>query len=150
MTNETDIRVKYADTDQMGVVYYAKYLEYFEVGRTELMRKMGLAYSRLEAEGIYLPVVECSCSYRKPARYDDLLTVVTVAREVRSASVRMEYEIHRKEDSILIARGFTRHATVDPRGKPVCMPEKMRDRLMECVSCLSSNAGSGQERRRFK
>jgi acyl-CoA thioester hydrolase len=139
MKNETDIRVKYADTDQMGVVYYSRYLEYFEVGRTELMRDMGIPYSELEAEKIYLPVVECSCNYRRPAHYDDVLTVVTVTGEVGRASVRMEYEIHRKEDSTLIACGFTRHATVNSRGKPVCMPERIRARLVECATCLPSD-----------
>ncbi len=131
MMRECDIRVKYADTDQMGVVYYSKYLEYFEVGRTELMRAMGIPYRTLESEGVYLPVVECSCSYRRSARYDDLLSVRTVATNVGRASVRMEYEIYRKEDSTLIASGFTRHAVVDSKGRPVSMPEAVRQKLAQ-------------------
>ena len=142
MTNKTDIRVKYADTDQMGVVYYSKYLEYFEVGRTELMRDMGIPYRELEQDEVYLPVVECSCNYRRSAHYDDVLTVVTVIGEVGRASVRMEYEIHRKEDSTLIARGFTRHAIVNATGRPVCMPDRMRERLVECVTCSSVDGPS--------
>jgi acyl-CoA thioester hydrolase len=126
----------------MGVVYYSKYLEYFEVGRTELLREMGIPYCELEAEGIYLPVVECSCSYRRPAHYDDLLTVVTAAGQVGKVSVRMEYQIHRREDSTLIASGFTRHATVDVRGKPVSMPERVRTRLVRESACLSTSSSS--------
>jgi acyl-CoA thioester hydrolase len=131
MMCESDIRVRYADTDQMGVVYYSKYLEYFEVGRTELMRELGIPYRALESEGIYLPVVECSCCYRRSARYDDLLSIRTVAGDVGRASVRMEYEIYRKEDSTLIASGFTRHAVVDSSGKPVSVPERVRERLTQ-------------------
>lgn len=133
MKNRTDIRVRYADTDQMGVVYYSKYLEYFEVGRTELLREMGIPYRELESGEVYLPVIECSCRYRQPARYDEVLTIVTVAKQVGGASVRMEYEIYRKEDSALIASGFTRHASVDCAGKPVSMPERFKERLKDGV-----------------
>jgi len=129
MKNETEIRVKYADTDQMGVVYYSKYLEYFEVGRTELLRELGIPYSVLEVDGIYLPVVECTCRYKRPARYDDVLKVVTSVRDLGRASMCMEYEIYRKEDSSLIASGFTRHASVDSSGKPVSMPDAVRERV---------------------
>ncbi|MFQ5905824.1 MAG: acyl-CoA thioesterase [bacterium] len=127
MRSETEIRVKYADTDQMGVVYYSKYLEYFEVGRTELLRELGVPYRHLESAGIHLPVVECACRYRRPARYDDVLTIVTSATDIGRASIRMEYEIYRKGDSSLIASGFTRHASVDSNGKPVLMPDAIRE-----------------------
>jgi acyl-CoA thioester hydrolase len=131
MTSRTDIRVRYADTDQMGVVYYSKYLEYFEVGRTELFREIALPYSMLEKEGVFFPVVECECAYKRPARYDDVLTIVSSVNEVGRASWRVDYEIYRKEDSALIASGFTRHASVNSNGKPISLPEKLKDRLKE-------------------
>jgi acyl-CoA thioester hydrolase len=136
----------------MGVVYYSKYFEYFEVGRTELLRDMGIPYGQLEAEGIYLPVVECSCNYRRPAHYDDLLTIVTTAELVGRVSVKMEYQIHRREDSTFIASGFTRHATVDVKGKPVPVPERVRRKLAEGSppseksSCAAKKGGSQGER----
>lgn len=131
MKGETEIRARYADTDQMGVVYYSKYLEYFEVGRTELLRGLGLPYTELESDGIHLPVVECTCCYKRPARYDDVLTIVTTIGDVGRASVRMNYEIYRKGDSKLLASGFTRHASVNSNGKPVSMPEAMRAKLKQ-------------------
>lgn len=131
MKGKTEIRARYADTDKMGVVYYSKYLEYFEVGRTELLRGLGLPYTELESDGIHLPVIECTCSYKRPARYDDVLSVITTIGDVGRASVRMDYEIYRKEDSTLLASGFTRHASVNSSGRPVSMPEAVRAKLRQ-------------------
>ncbi len=107
------IRVTYHDTDQMGHVYYGQYLVWFEIGRTEWLRSRGGTYRNLEETGTYLPVKECWCEYQRPARYDDLLRIVTWVAEVRRASVRFGYEIHCDARGELLARGWTLHAFVD-------------------------------------
>lgn len=115
-----DIRVIYGDTDQMGVVYYANYLRYFEAGRGAFLRAHGKRYGDVEAAGFRLPVVEARVSYRAPARYDDLLRVETTLAEVRRASVRFTYEVRR--DGEAIASGETTHACLGPSGKPTRVP----------------------------
>jgi acyl-CoA thioester hydrolase len=125
---ETEIRVIYGDTDQMGVVYYANYLRYFEAGRNEFIRAKGLRYRDFEATfRLMLPVVEASVSYRAPARYDDLLTVETSLAEVRRASARFDYRIVR--DGEVVATGHTVHACVDPQGRVQRMPRELVERL---------------------
>lgn len=125
---KTDIRVIYGDTDQMGVVYYANYLRYFEAGRNEYIRAMGLRYRDFEAQfRLMLPVVEAQVSYRVPARYDDLVTVETYVAEVRRASARFEYRIVR--DGEIMATGHTLHACVDLEGRVTRMPRELVERL---------------------
>jgi len=109
------VRVPYADTDAMGVVYYANYLVYFEMARSELLREAGIPYGRLEAEGLFLPVIEAHCEYRRPARYEDLLEIRTRCTELRRARLRMDYEIFRGDERI--AAGYTWHACVSPQGR---------------------------------
>jgi len=124
----TEIRVIYGDTDQMGVVYYANYLRYFEAGRNEYIRAKGLRYRDFEAQfRLMLPVVEASVSYRNPARYDDVVTVETSISEVRRASARFEYRILRGEE--LVATGHTVHACVDLDGRVTRMPPELLQRL---------------------
>ena len=106
--HETTIRVRYPDTDQMGVVYHGRYLEYFETGRTEMLRDLGLPYSTLEETGVLLPVLEVSLAMRRPARYDELLTVVSTMAELPGARMRIAYEILREGE--LLATGATVHA----------------------------------------
>ncbi|MCM2334473.1 MAG: acyl-CoA thioesterase [Anaeromyxobacteraceae bacterium] len=121
----TRLRVIYGDTDQMGVVYYANYLRYFEAGRNEFIRAKGLRYRDFEARyGLLLPVAEASVSYRQPARYDDLLDVEITLGEVRRASARFDYRIVR-EDGALLATGHTVHACVDLEGKLRRLPEEL-------------------------
>jgi acyl-CoA thioester hydrolase len=121
---KTDIRVIYGDTDQMGVVYYANHLRFFEVGRNEFLRARGASYRGLEAErGLYLPVIEASVSYKQPARYDDLLTIETTLAWVQRASLRFEYQVVRGSE--LIAQGHTVHACVDARGKVQRLPVEL-------------------------
>src|SRR3989339_234470 len=128
MTNSTkkqrdsvvDIRIPYADTDQMGMVYYANYFVYFERGRTEWLRDKGLEYRSLESKGIYLPVVESSCRYRSPARYDDIITVHTVVSDVGACSIEFTYSIDC--GGKVIAEGKTKHPFVNINMKPVRMP----------------------------
>jgi acyl-CoA thioester hydrolase len=125
---ETRIRVIYGDTDQMGVVYYANYLRFFEAGRTEFLRAKGMTYRDFEEQSrLQLPVVEASVSYKLPARYDDLLTVETALDEVRRASARFGYRVLRGED--LIATGHTVHACVGLDGKVQRMPQDLLLRL---------------------
>ena len=121
---ETRVRVRYAETDQMGVVYHANYLVWFEVGRVELMRSLGLSYKEMEQEeGCGIAVVEATCRYKAPARYDDELTVRTRIVGVRGSIVRFGYEIVRAADGLTLAEGATTHIVV--RGMKRCaMPER--------------------------
>jgi len=123
-----EIRVIYGDTDQMGVVYYANYLRWFEAGRTEFLRAKGLSYSDFEArEKLMLPVVEAGVSYRQPARYDDLVGVETRLVEARRASARFEYDVRRGGD--LLATGFTVHACVNGAGRIERLPRDFMARM---------------------
>src|SRR5881409_3481599 len=117
------IRVIYGDTDQMGVVYYANYLRFFEIGRAEWIRARGRAYHDLEADGLRLPVVEAYARYRAPARYDDLIDIDVEPRDVRRVSLRFEYRLRRVGDDALIAEGHTLHASVGPNGRPRRLPD---------------------------
>ncbi len=110
-------RVLYGDTDAGGVVYYATYLRFFEVGRTEFMRQRVVSYLEVEEQGLILPVVECACRYHRPARYDDLLRIESVLASVGRVSCRFLHRIVRQEDGSLLAVGGTRHAPVDRRGR---------------------------------
>jgi acyl-CoA thioester hydrolase len=125
---KTDIRVIYGDTDQMGFVYYANYLRFFETGRNEYLRAHGVPYREVEAEhGIRLPVVEAQVHYKQPARYDDLLTVETVLAQVRRASVRFEYVVTRGEERLVT--GHTVHACIDFDGVVCRLPAPLLTRL---------------------
>ena len=121
------LRVRYAETDQMGVVYYANYLIWFEVGRTDLCRKLGFAYREMEREdGLYLIVAEAKCRYKAPARYDDEIEVRTCLREQRKRVLIFGYEIYRQPDEDLLAEGETVHVITDRNGRPRALPEKYR------------------------
>jgi acyl-CoA thioester hydrolase len=123
------VRVRYADTDKMGVVYYANYFVWFEVARADLLRQMGWTYREMEADGFGLPVIEAACVYRQPARYDDELDVHTGGTLVSPVRVRFDYRILRTEDASLIAAGHTVHATVDRAGRPCRLPDRVRASL---------------------
>ncbi len=110
-------RVRYGDTDCMGVAYYANYLYWFEVGRTEFCRAHGKSYADWEKEGILLPVVEARCRYKHPARYEDEITIFTRVGELKASSVIFECRIERTSDGKSLASGWTRHAFVDGSGK---------------------------------
>jgi acyl-CoA thioester hydrolase len=120
-----EVRVIFGDTDQMGVVYYANYLRYFEGARAAYLRALGKSYKDLEAWGVALPVVEAHCQYRRPSHYEDLLVVDVEVGELRGASMRFVYTIHRGPD--LIADGFTRHAVIGTDGRPRAVPEPLRN-----------------------
>jgi acyl-CoA thioester hydrolase len=119
----TDIRVRYADTDQMKFVYYAKYFEYFEQGRSDLLRDIGLPYPQIEEMGLFLPVIEAHAKYRRAARYDDLLHVVTYFREIPVARIRLEYEVYKDGETEPLVQGYTIHTFVNAAtGKPTRAP----------------------------
>ena len=124
-----NIRVRYAETDKMGVVYYANYFVWFEVGRCELLRAIGRSYRDLEASGIGLPVIEAHCEYKSPARYDDDLVVKTKGRMLSPARVEFEYEISRPVDATINATGRTVHAAIDTHGRPCRLPDYIRELL---------------------
>ncbi len=121
---ETQVRVRYADTDQMGVVYHSNYIVWFEVGRVETLRQFGFTYKQMELDGCHLPVVEVRCRYKVPARYDELITIRTRVRNLRRNLVHFGYEVVRSEDSVLLAEGETVHLTMNDKGEKCSLPEK--------------------------
>ncbi len=123
---EIEIRVPYADVDQMGCVHHANYLKYFEQGRTELLRKNGWAYRELEAAGTYFVVTKARCNYHSPARYDELLRLTTKLKRVTLARIDHHYELRRKEDGQLLSSGETTLACVNGDGQVVPMPEGLK------------------------
>ncbi|MBI3189664.1 MAG: acyl-CoA thioesterase [Ignavibacteriales bacterium] len=122
--SETLIRVRYADTDQMKFAYYGKYFEYFEQGRSDLLRQIGLPYPEIEKRGIILPVIEAHANYLKSARYDDELVVKTIFKELPQARLRIEYEVVNNETKELLATGHTVHSfLLATTNKPTRAPE---------------------------
>ena len=130
---DIDIRVRYAETDQMGVAYYANYLVWFEVGRGELCRRKGFSYSELESLGYRLVVTDAHCHYRNSARYDELITVRTWLKGVHKRMVTFGYQILRKDrgKEELIAEGETRHVNLDANGAPKSLPKEFFDLLVQ-------------------
>lgn len=125
--HDSDIRVRYAETDQMGVVYHSNYLVWFEVGRAELMRAMGFDYKRLELDDdTYIVVADVHCRYHHPARYDELLTVRARIREAKTRTLKFGYEIFRHQDQKLLATGHTIHVACSRDGRVKQFPEKYK------------------------
>jgi acyl-CoA thioester hydrolase len=125
--SQSSVRVRYAETDTMGVVYYANYLVWFEIGRTDLLRQSGWSYREMELEGFSLPVIEAHCDYKQPARYDDEIDVRTTGALVSPVRLRFEYEVARRSDGALLASGYTVHATLDRGGRPCRLPARARE-----------------------
>jgi acyl-CoA thioester hydrolase len=121
------IRVRYAETDQMGVVYHGNYFTWFEVGRVELLRQLGWSYKSLEADGVNLPVIEATCHYRHPARYDDELEIRTTGRMASSVRVEFTYELVRLADARVLATARTLHVPVNRDGRPCRLPVALRE-----------------------
>jgi acyl-CoA thioester hydrolase len=135
LEHKHDIRVRYADTDQMQIVWNGKYFEYFEVGRTELLRSLGLRYSELEHSGTRLPVVDTGCKYYIPARYDDLITIETRMDATPTARLRIDYRILNSETGNLLAEGYTVHAFQNIASlKPVRPPKIFLDAVNGSIS----------------
>ena len=129
--HETEIRVRYAETDQMGIVHNANYLVWFEVGRSEFCRARGFSYKEMEEKDNALMVVaESYCRYKSPAYYEDLLTIRTKVEEVRSRSLRFVYEIYRPADESLLAEGETLHVVTDENRKVRSLPKSYKEKLL--------------------
>jgi acyl-CoA thioester hydrolase len=124
---ETTIRVRYAETDQMGVVYHGNFFTWFEVGRVELCRHLGFEYKQMEIEDdSYIVVAEARCRYKKPAHFDDVLTIRTRVTQSQRRTMRFGYEISNQATGEIIATGETTHVICDGRGRPKSLPEKYR------------------------
>ncbi len=121
------LRVRYAETDKMGVVYYANYLVWFEVARADLLRSLGWSYREMEAAGISLPVIEAHCQYLRPARYDDEIDVKTEGRMLSPVRMEFLYQVVRKADQAIAAEGRTVHAALDASGKPCRLPGRVQE-----------------------
>ena len=122
--NATELRVRYKETDQMGVVYYSNYLVWFEVARTDFFRAKGFVYNLLEKEDkIYLPVVEAHCRYKAPIKYDDLVIIETTLKEISEKRLTFEYIV--KVEGKIKTKGYTKHVFVDKSGSPIKIPEKI-------------------------
>ncbi|MEE8341421.1 MAG: thioesterase family protein [Candidatus Neomarinimicrobiota bacterium] len=121
-------RVYYRDVDQMGIVYYTRYLEYFEAARTELLRSIGFDVTRIEQMGYFLPVTECYCNYKKSAKFDNELNIITKISELPRSSMRIEYEVINSE-KIKLVIGYTVHSFVNSNGKAVKPPKLLIDKL---------------------
>jgi acyl-CoA thioester hydrolase len=128
--SETKIRVRYGETDQMGAVYYGNYALYYEVARVESLRQLGLTYRALEESGVMLPVVENKSRYIAPARYDDLLTIVTTIMEMPGVKIKFEYEIFNEAEK-LINQGETVLVFIDMKTNKPCRPPEVMTNLLK-------------------
>jgi len=135
ISSETRVRVRYAETDQMGVVYHANYLVWFEVGRVEHIRQLGLDYKSMESdEGCFIAVVEASARYKAPARYDDELIIRTGIAHTRGSIIRFDYAVHRAADDLLLCEGTTTHIVVDRQMRRAPMPTHYAEAFRKSLS----------------
>jgi acyl-CoA thioester hydrolase len=121
------VRVRYAETDKMGVAYYANYFVWFEVARADLLRSLGWTYREMEHAGVLLPVIEAQCQYRRSARYDDELEVSTEGRILSPVRMEFQYEVRRVGDAEITASGRTLHAALGPNGRPCRLPVRITE-----------------------
>jgi acyl-CoA thioester hydrolase len=136
----TEYRVTYADCDPFNVVYYANYFTLFERGRTELFRDMGIPYSNIEKQGVYVPVSDTRCTYKRSARYDDLLQIETGVQQIKRASLTIAYRITRNDE--LLAEGYTIHAFVNSEGRPQRIPPG----IIETIEAYTASAAADAKR----
>src|SRR4029434_11014307 len=129
LTIVTPYRVIYGDTDQMGVVYYANYLRWFEWGRSEFLREIAMPYTTIEAQGLHFPVTEVTCRYSQSARYDEVVGIETRLSELRRASLSFSYRIARQRDDALLATGSTKHACINDNGRIAPLPSALSEAL---------------------
>lgn len=129
IVSRSQVRVRYAETDMMGVVYHGNYLAWFEVGRTQLLREQGIVYRDLEAQGYLLPVIEVGAKYLRSAVYDDDLTIITTLAEKPLLRIRLDYEVKRGDE--LLVTGFTVHSFINKKGEPVRPPAVFAERMRE-------------------
>ncbi len=130
---EFNVRVRYAETDQMGVVYHGNYAQYFEMGRVEWLRNLGISYKWMEENGVMLPVVSLQMDYKKPARYDDLLRVKTILKSQTSVKIEFDYEIYNEQNDLLTT-GYSMLVFVDMKtGRPMVPPSYVTEKISQFV-----------------
>ncbi len=134
LNHRTTYRVIYGDTDNMGQVYYGNYFRWFEIGRSEMFRSLGLPYKSVEDHEIFLPVSETYCKYSTPAKYDDIIVIETSLDTTVKGGVKFDYKIFAEDGQRLLAKGFTKHACVDTAGKVVRPPKLLREVIAKAVS----------------
>ena len=133
---DAEIRVRYGETDKMGIVYYANYLYWFEIGRTEFFRSLGMTYRDLEERDIMLPVIEAHCKYFSSSFYDDLIIIRTRLEFVTGTRIKFLYEVIRKEDGKLLTQGYTEHSFTDSTRKPINLKKVMPEVYQMLVECI--------------
>ncbi len=130
---EFTVRVRYAETDQMGVVYHGNYAQYFEMGRVEWLRNLGVSYKWMEENGVMLPVVSLEMNYKKPARYDDVLRIKTILKSQNSVKIEFDYEIYNEQNQLLTT-GYSMLVFVDMKtGRPILPPKYVSDKINEIL-----------------
>ena len=130
---EFTVRVRYAETDQMGVVYHGNYAQYFEMGRVEWLRNLGVSYKWMEENGVMLPVVSLEMNFKKPARYDDVLRVKTILNSQTSVKIEFDYEIYNEQNQLLTT-GYSMLVFVDMKtGRPIVPPKYVSDKINEII-----------------
>ena len=130
---EFTVRVRYAETDQMGVVYHGNYAQYFEMGRVEWLRNLGVSYKWMEENGVMLPVVSLEMNYKKPARYDDVLCIKTILKSQNSVKIEFDYEIYNQQNQLLTT-GYSMLVFVDMKtGRPIVPPKYVSDKINEIL-----------------
>ena len=143
MLQVTEVRVRYAETDQMGVVYHANHFVWFEVGRVEFLRQLGFSYKDMERQdGCHIAVVEARCRYKAPARYDDEVIVRTQLKNVRESLVHFGYELVRATDGLLLAEGETTHVVIDRELKKTAIPDKYMTIFQEAIGRPARSASN--------
>jgi len=133
ITSTTKIRVRYAETDRMQFAHHTRYFEWFECARTELLREIGYSYKSVEDDGTFLPLVEANCKYIQPALYDDILEIHTSLKNLPRSTLKLDYQIIRSEDQILLAEAFTIHAMTNKNGRPIKPPIKFLNFIKENI-----------------
>ncbi len=124
-----EYRIRYGDTDMMGISYYANYFVWFEAARTEYFRAVGLPYTECEKQGLYMPVVETSAKYKAPCTYDDLIYVRTSVSEIKISTLRFEYQVFNRVTQKLLTTGFSVHVCVDRDMRPARLPAEIQERI---------------------
>jgi len=124
-------KVYYKDVDQMGIVYYARYYEYFEAARTELLKSLGIHVTVIEKDGYLLPVITSHCDYKVGANFEDTLVINTIIKDQPKSRLRIDYEIHRDNSDELLVSGYTLHAFTDKSGKAVKPPKQLLEILKQ-------------------
>ncbi len=134
ITHQTRYRIIYADTDNMGFVYYGNYLRLFEIGRTEIFRDWGLAYKNIEEKGIFLPVSEVFCKFKEPAHYDDVVTIETSLDTRIRGGMKFDYRIWDEANQKIRAHGYTKHACLNRQGRVVRPPKFIQEIIQKKVT----------------